>query len=527
MILSFKKTSFLASHFGTLSTISSALLLLLASTAMFGQTDSTPPQTIIHTGKEPMLLDASSGKVVRGSKDTMNLGFNVPWNAVQGMVSAPGSGIWDASEQSVWPSVLEFLKEHFAGSIYRYPGGTVSNTFNWKESLGPLENRSLQQIASWTPPEKAFFGLDEFLRFLGQVNGQALITVNLSTMTPQDAADLVEYLNAPADDAHPWAQKRAASTVLNHPEPYGVKLWELGNELDMAKDVETVEKYNELIASFAQAMRKVDPDIKIITHASTGPKLAKPSWPEWHRQSLAVNGDLIDGISFHTYYIRNGLSVESMDTRFINTVVNDSAPRPVYITEHAIGINFRKKDQSEWPETTAITGAVATCDMILAMTSQRPVALLQWHALGGTGPWRPFNGTGADGEYDSRFEVRPVMYGMALLNRCLDGKDVLETVVSTASVAPEPASYTGMRGVLLRDPKSGQLSLAIASYARESKRIQVILPSPEAYKEATLAWVDAASSGIQEKTISLTPISSNSFEFELPAYCVAVLDGWK
>ena len=48
----------------------------------------------------------------------------------------------------------------------------------------------------------------------------------------QDAADLVEYLNAP-QGSHPnggtaWADVRAKN---GHPEPYGIRYFEIGNEM--------------------------------------------------------------------------------------------------------------------------------------------------------------------------------------------------------------------------------------------------------------------------------------------------------
>ena len=54
-----------------------------------------------------------------------------------------------------------------------------------------------------------------------------MICVNADGSTPQEAADWVEYYNGSTDT--PMGRLRAENS---HPEPYNVRLWEIGNELD-------------------------------------------------------------------------------------------------------------------------------------------------------------------------------------------------------------------------------------------------------------------------------------------------------
>ena len=54
-----------------------------------------------------------------------------------------------------------------------------------------------------------------------------ILAVNLGTAGPAEAADLVEYCNMRAGTT--LSDLRAAN---GHPEPYGVRLWCLGNEMD-------------------------------------------------------------------------------------------------------------------------------------------------------------------------------------------------------------------------------------------------------------------------------------------------------
>ena len=49
-----------------------------------------------------------------------------------------------------------------------------------------------------------------------------------------------------------------AQGANGHPEPYGVKYWQIGNEVGGSQ-------YDDSVRAFAEAMRKVDPTIKILS----------------------------------------------------------------------------------------------------------------------------------------------------------------------------------------------------------------------------------------------------------------------
>ena len=68
--------------------------------------------------------------------------------------------------------------------------------------------------------------MEEFVQLCRWVGAEPLICVRFTGKTPKDAADQVEYFNGPP--ASPMGQLRAAN---GHPEPYGVKYWQIGNEL--------------------------------------------------------------------------------------------------------------------------------------------------------------------------------------------------------------------------------------------------------------------------------------------------------
>ena len=144
---------------------------------------------------------------------------------------------WNATEKKIEDKFNAYVKEAKFGSI-RYPGGTVSNLFDWKRSIGPAEKRkkTVHGLPANSEPISPNFGLDEAMTWIyDDIGAEAVWVYGMGQGSAADAADLIEYLNAPADgDAtNPnggvdWAEVRAEN---GHPEPYGVTRFEIGNEI--------------------------------------------------------------------------------------------------------------------------------------------------------------------------------------------------------------------------------------------------------------------------------------------------------
>lgn len=145
-----------------------------------------------------------------------------------------GLGMWDGAADRPEPTMVELSKR--AGlNLVRYPGGTVANLFDWKKAIGPQSDRGCQVGGGFVggrEPMDSVYGVEEHQRFVAEIGATTQIMANASTASVQDIADFVEYMNAPAgtnpNGGTAWAQVRADN---GHPEPYGVRWWELGNEL--------------------------------------------------------------------------------------------------------------------------------------------------------------------------------------------------------------------------------------------------------------------------------------------------------
>ena len=147
-----------------------------------------------------------------------------------------GYGSFDSTTMKMKDEFTELYKDAGFGSI-RYPGGTISNLFRWKDTIGDKEDRVNQIHGFHNNPNQGGiapnFGLTEVADFAyrDDVQSEIVYVYGFGRGSAQDAADLVEYLNAPAG-SNPgggvaWADIRKEN---GHAEPYNVRYFEIGNE---------------------------------------------------------------------------------------------------------------------------------------------------------------------------------------------------------------------------------------------------------------------------------------------------------
>ncbi|MDM7854715.1 cellulose binding domain-containing protein [Cellulomonas alba] len=190
--------------------------------------------------------------------------------------------VWDTDLGT--DTVADLL--HDAGTqIMRYPGGSYSDIYHWKDNTAP---------GGYVAPDTDF---DHFMAGVHRAGAQAMVIANYGTGTPQEAADWVRYANVEKQD--------------------GVRYWEIGNELygnghygaSWESDdhpAKTPAEYATNLVQFSRAMKAVDPTIKI------GAVLTTPgNWPDglvgdgdagtWNQVVLSIAAPDIDFAILHWY----------------------------------------------------------------------------------------------------------------------------------------------------------------------------------------------------------------------------------
>ena len=141
-------------------------------------------------------------------------------------------------------------------------GGTMVNapTYKFKNMLGDRDKRP-QVKGNWYPYSTNGFGIEEFIQFCEAAHIEPAFAINIDE-TAQNAADMVEYLNGPAES--PWGKRRALN---GHKAPYGVRYIEIGNEEAIDGNKEWYRRYLERFEALEPAMHAKDPDLQLVIAA--------------------------------------------------------------------------------------------------------------------------------------------------------------------------------------------------------------------------------------------------------------------
>ena len=243
---------------------------------------------------------------------------------------------FNGDENGLRKDVAQALADLHPG-ILRFPGGCIvegtdlQTRYNWKNSVGPVENRPLNENRwEYTFPHRFYpdyyqsygLGFYEFFQLSEEIGSEPLPILScglscqfqnedpkahcpLDELQPfiQDALDLIEFANGSVDT--PWGKVRAE---MGHPAPFNLKYIGIGNEQWDAT-------YPEHLEPFLKAIRAAHPEIKIV--GSSGPdsegKQFDFLWPEMKR----LKADLVDEHFYRPYnwFLAQGARYDTYDRK--------------------------------------------------------------------------------------------------------------------------------------------------------------------------------------------------------------------
>lgn len=212
--------------------------------------------------------------------------------SVYGGIHEPGHPRADA--EGLREDVMELVRE-LGVTMVRYPGGNFVSGYAWEDGVGPRERRPLRLDLAWHSQETNQVGTGEFMDWARKVGVEPMMAVNLGTRGVADAVRLLEYCNAPLGAL---AELRASH---GHPEPFGVRSWCLGNEMDGPWQIghRTAAEYARLADQTAHAMRCLDDSIELVACGPSGPTM--PWFESWIREVLRTTYLNVDLLSCHWY----------------------------------------------------------------------------------------------------------------------------------------------------------------------------------------------------------------------------------
>jgi alpha-L-arabinofuranosidase len=251
---------------------------------------------------------------------------------VYGGIHEPGHET--ADEDGFRRDVLELAGE-LGASVVRYPGGNFVSGYRWEDGVGPRGDRPVRLDRAWKAVETNQVGTDEFLRWVRRLGAEPMLAVNLGTRGMQEACELLEYCNHPGGTA--WSDLRIRNGAR---EPYDVRLWCLGNEMDGPWQMghKTAAEYGRVAAEAARGMRRLDPRIELVACGSSHSRM--PTFGAWEAEVLEHTYDLVDYVSLHAYYQEHDGDAAS----FLASAVDmDHMIDAVVATADAVGARRRSR----------------------------------------------------------------------------------------------------------------------------------------------------------------------------------------
>lgn len=181
---------------------------------------------------------------------------------------------WKNRKNGMRPDLAQLLADtkpsflRFPGGCYVEGEGSYDNAFQWKKTIGPIEERPGHINQNWRYRSSDGLGFDEYLQLCEDLGAAPLFVVNIGlghgfTFTleetqalVQDALDAIEYANG--DASTEWGAKRIAN---GHAEPYNLKFIEIGNENYQADAGQQSADYAERYYMFYKAIKEKYPEI--------------------------------------------------------------------------------------------------------------------------------------------------------------------------------------------------------------------------------------------------------------------------
>jgi alpha-L-arabinofuranosidase len=283
--------------------------------------------------------------------------------------------------------MVQMLADMKPGFI-RFPGGCIvegrdlSTRYQWKKTIGPVEERKLM-INRWNteikdrpaPDYYQSFGLGfyEYFQMAEDIGAAPLPILScgiacqfntgelaaISDLDPylQDALDLIEFANSPADTK--WGKIRAE---LGHPAPFNLKMIGVGNENWGSQYIDRLQIFQATIANKY-------PDIKLV--CSSGFMASGDVFNYLNAELRKMKISYIDEHYYSSpkWFLENANRYNSYDRAAVSKVfVGEYAAQSIATTD----INNKNNWRTAIAEAAFLTGLERNAD-IVQMASYAPL----------------------------------------------------------------------------------------------------------------------------------------------------------
>lgn len=372
--------------------------------------------------------------------------------------------------------------------VFRFPGGCIvegsslDQRYQWKNSIGPVENRPLngnRWLSTFNyrlfPDYYQSYGLGFYEYFLlsEDIGAEPLPVLNVGMacqfqnqndpsahvavkdLQPyiQDCLDLIEFANGDVNTT--WGKKRAE---MGHPAPFNLKFLAVGNE-------QWDNLYYERLRPFVKAIKAKYPNIKLI--GTSGPDSEGEMFEKGWKAMKELKADLVDEHFYRDehWFLSHGLRYEGYDRK---------GPK-VFAGEYACHGKGKKWNHFETSlyEAAFMTDLERNADVVDMAT----YAPLFAHVDGWQ--WRPDMIW-----YDNTRMFKSVSYYVQQMYACNKGTNVLPLTMNGKSVAGQEGQ-DGLFASAVVDKKKGEIIVKVANTSDKAQDVTLNLNGLKGSHSAT------------------------------------------
>lgn len=372
--------------------------------------------------------------------------------------------------------------------VFRFPGGCIvegsslDQRYQWKNSIGPVENRPLngnRWLSTFNyrlfPDYYQSYGLGFYEYFLlsEDIGAEPLPVLNVGMacqfqnpndpsahvavkdLQPyiQDCLDLIEFANGDVNTT--WGKKRAE---MGHPAPFNLKFLAVGNE-------QWDDLYYERLRPFVKAIKAKYPNIKLI--GTSGPDSEGEMFEKGWKAMKELKADLVDEHFYRDehWFLSHGLRYEGYDRK---------GPK-VFAGEYACHGKGKKWNHFETSlyEAAFMTDLERNADVVDMAT----YAPLFAHVDGWQ--WRPDMIW-----YDNTRMFKSVSYYVQQMYACNKGTNVLPLTMNGNSVAGQEGQ-DGLFASAVVDKKKGEIIVKVANTSDKAQDVTLNLNGLKGSRSAT------------------------------------------
>lgn len=372
--------------------------------------------------------------------------------------------------------------------VFRFPGGCIvegsslDQRYQWKNSIGPVENRPLngnRWLSTFNyrlfPDYYQSYGLGFYEYFLlsEDIGAEPLPVLNVGMacqfqnqndpsahvavkdLQPYilDCLDLIEFANGDVNTT--WGKKRAE---MGHPAPFNLKFLAVGNE-------QWDDLYYERLRPFVKAIKAKYPNIKLI--GTSGPDSEGEMFEKGWKAMKELKADLVDEHFYRDehWFLSHGLRYEGYDRK---------GPK-VFAGEYACHGKGKKWNHFETSlyEAAFMTDLERNADVVDMAT----YAPLFAHVDGWQ--WRPDMIW-----YDNTRMFKSVSYYVQQMYACNKGTNVLPLTMNGKSVAGQEGQ-DGLFASAVVDKKKGEIIVKVANTSDKAQDVTLNLNGLKGSRSAT------------------------------------------